>query len=111
MVQGPLRGYFPEPTKSILSVYPQNVPRVQALFRGYGIQIVTGGRYLGGFVGSKAYWDRWLGEKVEVWRDSVSTLAGVVRRHPQTTYAGLQKYLQQEWALVQRVTPDIGMAF
>ena len=35
----------------------------------------------------------------------------VACRQPQTAYAVLQKSLQKEWALVERVTPDIGMAF
>ena len=41
----------------------------------------------------------------------VATLAGVAPRHPQTAYGGTQKSLQQKWAFVQCVTPDIGMAF
>ena len=62
---------------------------------------MTGSRYLGGFVGSKEVQDRWLREKLEGWRDSVATLAGVERRHPQTAYEGLQKSPQQEWSFVQ----------
>ena len=38
-------------------------------------------------------------------------LFGVSRKHPQSAYAGLQKSLQQEWSLVQQVTPGIGNAF
>ena len=68
-------------------------------------------RYLGGFVGSKAAQYCWLWEKVEFWRDPVANLARVELRHPQTPYASLQKSLQQEWAFVKHVTPDIGMAF
>ena len=37
-------------------------------------------------------------------------MAGVAGKHPQTAYVGLQKYLQQEWDFVQRVTQDIGTA-
>ena len=54
MVRGLPRGYFPELIKSILVVSPWNVPRLEAFFRGYGLQFVTGSRYLGSFVGSKA---------------------------------------------------------
>ena len=50
-------------------------------------------------------------DKVEGWRDSVATLAGVAHQHPQTTYAVLQKSLQQELASLQHVTPDIGTVF
>ena len=64
MVVGTPRGYFPDLTKSVLFVSSQNVPRVEAFFRGYGLQIMTGRRYLRGLVGSKAAQDSWLGEKV-----------------------------------------------
>ena len=68
LLQGPLRGYFPESTKSILVLSPQNVPQAEAFLRGYGIQVVTGIRYLGVFVGTEAAQDWWLEEKVDVWR-------------------------------------------
>ena len=45
---GPAQGYFPEPTKSILVVEERNVPRATEYFRGMGIQVVTGRRYIGG---------------------------------------------------------------
>ena len=34
VLRGTPRGYFPEPTNSILVVSPQNIPRVEAFFRG-----------------------------------------------------------------------------
>ena len=72
---------------------------------------MTGRRYLGGFVGERDAEARWIQEKVYGWAESVPTLAGVARKHPQSVYAGLQKSLQQEWAFVQPVTPGIGDAF
>ena len=45
-LKGPARGYFPEPTKSILVVSEQNVPRAKEYFRGMEVQVVTGSRYL-----------------------------------------------------------------
>ena len=38
-------------------------------------------------------------------------LFGVARKHPQSSYAGLHKSLQQEWEFMQWVTPDIGDDF
>ena len=76
-----------------------------------GIQVVTGSRYLGGFVVEREADARWIQENVEGWTESVRTLSGVSCKHPQSAYVGLQKSLQQEWAFMQRVTPVIGDAF
>ena len=38
-------------------------------------------------------------------------MARVTGKHSHTAYVGLQKSLQQKWDFMQRVTPDIGMAF
>ena len=75
---------------------PRNVPLAEAFLQGYRLQIVTGSRYLEGFVGTKAAQDLWMGKKMEGWRTLVTTLAMVERQHLQTLYAGLQKSLQQE---------------
>ena len=60
----PARGCYPEPTKSILVMAKRNVPRAKEYFHGMGIQVVTGSRYLGGFVGERAAEVRWIQEKV-----------------------------------------------
>ena len=65
MVQGTPRGYFLEPTKSLLVASTHTVPHAEAFFRGYGLQILMGSRYLGGFVGTEVVQTQWLEEKVE----------------------------------------------
>ena len=107
----PARGYYPEPTKSILAVAPGNVARAEEHFRGLGIRVVTGHRYFGGFNGDADAERDWLQEKMQGWLESVKVLAGVSHKHPQSAYAGLQKSLQQDWAFVQRVTPGVGDTF
>ena len=109
--RGPPGGYLLELTKSILVLAPRNVAMAEEFFRGMGMKIITGGRYLGGFVGDRADEDRWLSEKVQGWTESAKTLSGVARKHPSSAYTGLQKSLQQEWAFLQRVTPGIRDAF
>ena len=89
--RGTPRGYFPEANKSILFVSPRNVPREEEFFLWMGVKIVTGSRYLGGFVGDRAAEDIWMAEKVQGWAESVKTLAAVARKHQQYAYAGLQK--------------------
>ena len=92
--QGPARGYYLGPNKSILVVAPGNVARAKENFRGLGIRVVTGHQYLGSFLGDVSAEREWLGKKIQGWKESVAILAGVSLKHPQSAYAGLQKYLQ-----------------
>ena len=39
--RGPQRGYFPDPTKSILVVAPRNIARVEGFFIGMELKVVT----------------------------------------------------------------------
>ena len=81
MERGPSRGYYPEPTKSILVVAPRNVAREQEFFCGMGIKMVTEHRYLGGFIGDSEMEKRWLSGKVTGRTELVETLAGVSCNH------------------------------
>ena len=54
MSTGPARRYFPEPATSILVVKPAIVERAKARFDHLGFTVVTGTRYLGGFIGTTA---------------------------------------------------------
>ena len=49
---GPKYGYYPEPSKSYLVVHPNFVEKAHQLFDRFGIRVVEGRRYLGGFIGS-----------------------------------------------------------
>ena len=111
MVIGPPWGYFSEPTKSILFMSPRNILWEEAFFRGYGLKVVMGSWYLGGFVGTEVAQAHWLDKKVERWRSSADIMSGVVCNHPQTAYAVLQNSLHLDWDFVQRVTPNKGAEF
>ena len=73
--------------------------------------MVTGHRYLGGYIRDGEAEQGWLKDKIQGWAESVKILAGFAQKHPQSAYAGLQKSLQKEWDFVQRVTPGVGDAF
>ena len=62
--RGTLKGYLPEPTKSILVMAPWNVARAEEFFCGMGIKVVTRSQYLGVFVSDRAINDISLAEKV-----------------------------------------------
>jgi hypothetical protein len=108
---GPARGYFPEPSKSILVVRETNLAAAKAALGDLGFRITTGNRYLGGFIGEAAPQEEWVREQTSAWADAVTTLAKVCKRYPQLAYAGLQKSLQQEWQFLQRVTDGISTEF
>ena len=98
-------------SKSILVVAPGNVAPAEEHFQVLGIRVVTGHRYLGGYIRDREAEGSWLEAKIKGWTVSVAILAGVARNHPQSAYAGLEKSLQQEWEFVQRVTPGVGDSF
>jgi hypothetical protein len=108
---GPPRGYFPEPSKSILMVEEHNEEKADACFKDSDWKVVTGCRCLGGFIGDKAEQRKWVEEKAQTWADGVLELSKVVGRHPQAAHAGLQKSLQQEWQFLQRVTNRLSNEF
>ena len=108
--RGPPRGYFLDLTKILLVVASRNVDRGEEFFREMGLQVVTGSRYLGGFIRDRAAEKSWLARKVEGWAESVGNLAGVSHKHPQSAYARIQKSLQKECEFMKWVTPGIGDA-
>jgi hypothetical protein len=63
--KGPRRGYFPEPSKSILVVQEHNREKAEAEFHDYSFKIVMGTRYLGGFIGEADAQQTWVKVKTK----------------------------------------------
>ena len=51
-IMGPSYGYTPQPHKCILVTSERNLSSAKSKFERYGMKVVTGTRYLGGFIGS-----------------------------------------------------------
>ena len=66
-VRGPPRGYFQDPTESILVIALRNMYREKQFFWGMGLKVVTGSRYLGSFVSDREAEKTWLAGKVQGW--------------------------------------------
>ena len=79
----------------------RNVAWVEELFRGMGLKVLTGIRYLRGFIGEGEAEKIWLAGKVSGRAEYAETLAGVSYKHPQSAYSRLQKSIQQKWAFVR----------
>lgn len=65
--KGPTRAKFPEPTKSILIVQPENVKRTTAALSHLGFILVTGVRYINGCIGMISEQYEWGDRKVASW--------------------------------------------
>ena len=77
-------------------VAPGNIAREEEHFRGIGIRVVTGHRYLVGYIGDGEAEMSWLKENIQGWMESVNIISGVAQKHPQSAYARMQKSFQQE---------------
>ena len=51
---GPVFGYLPQPAKTVLVASPSYVNQAASLFSNLGIKVVSGSRFLGGFVGERS---------------------------------------------------------
>ena len=109
--QGPARGYYPEPAKSIFVGHAHSIEAAKTVLAEFDFQYSTGSRYVGGFIGDAESQSEWLEPKIQQWVKGVEALARVARRFPQTAYAGLVQSLQGEWQYLQRVVPGTSEAF
>jgi hypothetical protein len=110
-VQGPRRGYFPEPAKSIVVCRPEHEAALRDKLSEFNFRYEKGHRYIGGFIGSTESKTQWIEEQIEKWVAGVRDLSRVAHRYPQAAYAGLTKSLQTEWTYLQRVVPDLEAHF
>ena len=111
MIEGPKFGYFPEPEKSYVVIHPNFMHEAQTVFDGTGIQIVTGRKFLGGFIGGKDDTVNWMEKKIESWVRAVHKLSNAAKSQPQAAFVAFTKSLQAEWAYFQRVMEKSSLFF
>ena len=87
-------------------IYPDFVEIAKEKFKDLKLNIVTGYRFLGGFIGNEDDVNKWLNQKVDVWVKSVEKLASVAQHEPQAAYVAFTKSLQCEWTFIQRVKAE-----
>ena len=82
---GPKYGYFPNARKTVLILKtPELINQAKALFRGSGIVIKTDGhKYLGAAIGSSAYKNNYVREKIKKWVQDVEELSLLAVEEPQ----------------------------
>ena len=103
VLHGPSFGYHPEALKFVLIVHPSFLGEATRLFGDVGIRVVTGSRFLGGYIGNEEGKRSFLDEKVKVWTNSLLKLSEAAISQPQAAFAAVTKSLQCEWGFIQRV--------
>ena len=88
-----------------------NIDNAKLIFCDTGVNIVTGGKFLGGTIGCKAAMDSFVSDKVAKWTDFVGKLSSMCISQPQSAYIGLTKSLQSEWIFLQRIMPNCATLF
>ena len=106
LIDGPAYGYFPEPSKTVLVVGSSDLERASDLFHDLGVSVVTGSRFLGGFVGERSLTVDFVSTKVKVWCECIQSLSDVAIGEPQASFAALARSLQYEWNHIHQVIPE-----
>ena len=103
-VLGPRYGYFPNGTKSWLVVKEDALDSVREVFDGTDIHITTEGhRYLGGVIGSEAFEQQFLQQKVQDWISDLRKLSVIAESQPHAAYSAYSRGLSFRWNYFFRV--------
>ena len=110
---GPCYGYYPKPSKTVLIVkHEEDVELAREIFHDTGIQITTSGeRHLGAVIGSSAFREEYINEKIDKWIEDIKELANIGKDEPQLAYAAYNKSLCMRWNFIQRTIPNIELHF
>ena len=101
LVRGPGRGYYPEPSKSVLIVHPENLEAGKEFDTCHGFKVCKGTLYLGGYIGDDDSKSDWLRERTLTWEKNISTISENVEKYPQGSYAAVVCAIQPEWIFLQ----------
>jgi hypothetical protein len=72
---GPARGYYPEPTKSLLICHAGKQEKTLVNLERFHFASSHGHQYVGGFIGTREAHLAWLEPKIQEW------IAGILRSH------------------------------
>ena len=95
--EGPKYGYYLQLEKCYCIVHPAYVAEANKMFSKMAVQVVTGFKYVGGFIGTEQDTNIWLTDKVEKWVNSINCLSKAAETYPHSAYTVLTKSLQLEW--------------
>lgn len=109
---GPAFGYFPNATKTHLVVKPTRMAEAQAIFADTQMQITSEGqRHLGAAIGTAAFTEKYVSEKVDQWVAEVTSLSTLARAYPHAAYSAFVHGLISRWHYLMRTVDNISHLF
>ena len=72
--KGPEQGYFPDPTKNIIVLHPQNLESIEKFRQRHGFKVCMSACYIGGYIGDEKTKGDWLKEHTEKWEGDICAL-------------------------------------
>ena len=91
---GPARGCYPEPTKIIMIVHPNNLEAGELFGVHRGFKVCTGARYLGGYIRDNESKFHWIQNWAEKRERSISVITKTAGKYPQESYAAVARVIQ-----------------
>ena len=84
---GPGCGYFPEPSKIILIVHPDNLEYIKRSVLSHDFKVCTGARYLGVFIRDDDSKCDWIKVRMQLWEHKILKISKTAGKYPQESYA------------------------
>ena len=76
------------------------------IFYDFSVKVVTGNRFLDGFIGDLSGQNSYVMSKVQKWVGYIKVLSNIAIAQPKLAYAAFTKSLQHEWTFLMCVVPD-----
>ena len=105
---GPKFGYYSEPTKTWLVVKPCLSEKVESVFLGTKIKIITEGRrYLGGSIGRQKFYNLYITAKVNNWIGQLKLLSKIGATELQSACCAFTAGFKHKVTYILTTIPDI----
>jgi len=110
---GPLYGYYPNASKTVLIVKDATaMPTANCIFGKTGIKITSSGeRHLGAVVGTEAFRTQYVNDKINKWIKDIEELSKIAQEEPQAALSGYTKVMCHRWTFIQRTIENVEKLF
>ena len=98
-----MRGYYPDPTKIIMILHPDNSKAWKLFGAGHGFKFCMGSRYLGNYIRDYKSKRAWIKHQMDKWDRNICAATKTAGRYTQESYAVVDRAIQLEWILLQCV--------